>query len=67
MARDIFFCASLHNQMGQDNQFYPPGSPIDLSTVFSTFDMDKLGKIRQHHWKERLDIGKTAKFESDSS
>ena len=53
--------------MGQNNQFYSPGSPIDLSTVFSTFDMDKLGKIRQHHWKERLDISKTAKFESDSS
>ena len=53
--------------MGQDNQFYSPGSPIDLSTVFSTFDMDKLGKIRQHHWKERLDIGKTTKFESDTS
>ena len=53
--------------MGQDNQFYSPGSPIDLSTVFSTFDMDKLRKIRQHHWKERLSVSKTAKFESDTS
>ena len=25
---------------------------IDLYTVFSTFDMDKLGKILRHHWKE---------------
>ena len=32
---------------------------------FSTFDMDKLGKIRRHHWKERLKINKIAKFESD--
>ena len=50
--------------MRQDNQFYSPGSPIDLSTVFSTFDMDKL---RKHHWKERLSVRKTAKFESDTS
>ena len=27
--------------------------------------MDKLGKIRRHHWKERLKINKIAKFESD--
>ena len=27
--------------------------------------MDKLGKIHQHHWKERLKISKTAKFECD--
>ena len=26
----------------------------------STFDMDKLGKIREHHWKERLKISKIA-------
>ena len=25
---------------------------IDLLKVFSTFDMDKLGKILPHHWKE---------------
>ena len=35
--------------------------------VFSTFDMDQLGQIRRHHWKERLKISKTAIFESDSS
>ena len=40
---------------------------IDPSTVFSTFDMDKLEKIRRHHWKERLKINKIAKFESDTS
>ena len=34
--------------------------------VFSTFDMDQLGEIRRHHWKERLNISKIAKFESDS-
>ena len=27
--------------------------------------MDKLGKIRRHHWKERLKINKVDKFESD--
>ena len=34
--------------------------------VFSTFDMDQLGEIRRHHWKERLNISKIAKFASDS-
>ena len=38
---------------------------LDLFTVFSTFDIDKLGKIHQHHWKEHLKISKIAKFESD--
>ena len=28
--------------------------------------MDKLRKIRQHHWKERLNIGKPAEFENDT-
>ena len=37
----------------------------DLCTVFSTFDMDKLGKIRWHHWKQRFKINKIAWFESD--
>ena len=32
---------------------------------FSTFDFDNLGKIRRHHWKERLKISKITKFESD--
>ena len=27
--------------------------------------MDKFGKIRRRHWKERLKIYKIAKFESD--
>ena len=34
---------------------------------FSTFDMDKLGKIDQHQWKKRLNINKIPKFESDTS
>ena len=29
--------------------------------------MDQFGKIRRHHWKERLKISKIAKFESDRS
>ena len=29
--------------------------------------MDKLKKIRWHHWKERLKTSKIAKFESDTS
>ena len=36
---------------------------IDPSTVFSTFDMDKLEKIRRRHWKERLKINKITKLE----
>ena len=28
--------------------------------------MDKLGKILRNHWKENLEIRKTAKFESDT-
>ena len=32
---------------------------------FSIFDIDKFGKICQHHWKEHLKISKIAKFESD--
>ena len=36
-----------------------------FSRFFSPFDMDKFGKICQHHWKERLKINKIAKFESD--
>ena len=38
----------------------------ELSTVFfSTFDVDKLGKIRRYHWKQSLKISEIAKFESD--
>ena len=37
------------------------------TTVFSTFDMDQLGKILWHHWKERIKINKLAKFESDTN
>ena len=29
--------------------------------------MYKLGKIRRHRWKERLEINKLTKFESDAS
>ena len=39
----------------------------DLFTVFSTFYVDQLEKIRRYHWNERLKISKIAKFESDTS
>ena len=45
-------------------QFANPELPIDLSTIFSTFDVDKLGKIRRHHWKKRLKISKIVKIEN---
>ena len=32
---------------------------------FSTFDMDKLAKIRHHHCKKRLKISKIVQFESN--
>ena len=35
---------------------------IYLSTVFSTFEMDKSGKIRRNHWKERLKNNKITKL-----
>ena len=34
----------------------------DLSTVFSTLDMDMWLKIRRHDWKEPLKISQPAKF-----
>ena len=40
---------------------------IDPSTVYSTFYMDPLGNILQHHWKERRKISKIAKFKSDAN
>ena len=41
---------------------------MDHSTsVFSSFDMDQSGKIRQLHWNERLKISEIAKSESDTS
>ena len=36
-----------------------------FSQFFPTFDMDKYGKLCQHHWKKCLKIIKTANFESD--
>lgn len=48
------------------SKFSLSSSVIDHSTAFSAFDMKKLGKIRRHHWKERLKIGKLTKVESDS-
>ena len=39
---------------------------MDLpKTFFSTFDVDKLGKILRRHWNERHKISKVAKFEND--
>jgi len=39
--------------------------PINPSTVFSTFYLNKLTKIHRHHWRERLEIGEVAEFGSD--
>ena len=40
---------------------------MDIFTVFSTFDMDKLGKICQCYWKKCLNISKITKYESDTT
>ena len=40
---------------------------MDPFTFFPTFDMDQLGKIRPHHWKEHLKISKIAKHDSGMS
>lgn len=45
-------------------QFSPDNRPFH---GFSTFDMDKIGKICQHHWTEYLNISQIAKSESDMS
>ena len=39
----------------------------DPAMVFSPFEMDKLGNISRHHWKEPVKISELAKFESDKS
>ena len=39
---------------------------IDPFMVFSTFDMDTLGKVFLHHWKEHCKVSTLAKFKSDS-
>ena len=39
---------------------------IELFTVFSTFYMDQIGKIRRRHWKKRLKISKSAKTRHES-
>ena len=46
----------IRNAMTQDSVDEDKPLQVDLSTFFflSTFEMDQLGKIRQHHWKERL-------------
>ena len=38
---------------------------IDPSTVFPTFDRQIKAKIRQHRWKERLEISIVVKFQSE--
>ena len=39
---------------------------IQYSGRSKHFDLDKLGKIPRHHWEKRIQLVKTAKFESDS-
>ena len=38
---------------------------MDPFLVFSTFDMDMVGKIFLHHLKEHVKVSTLAKFESD--
>ena len=40
-------------------------APYSLPQFFSTFDMDKLGKIHPFCWKEDFLICKIAKFAND--
>ena len=44
--------------------FFNTNRPFQVF-FFSTFDTDKLGTNRRHHWKKLLKISKIAKFESD--
>ena len=38
---------------------------LDPRLVFLTFDVDRIEKVSQHHWKEPLKANKVAEFESD--
>ena len=58
-------CTSTDIDLVTENKF--PLLKIHLFTVFSTFYVDQLGKIRRYHWKERLKISEIVKFESDTS
>ena len=56
-------CKRGNNHSASNNDlFLSHKNLIDPSTVFSTFDMDQLGKIRRHHWKDCLKISKLAEF-----
>ena len=61
LGKRLNFSIQLSGKSCTDNIhiFFP------LNNVFSTFDMEQLGKILPDHWKERLKIIKTDKFESD--
>ena len=43
-------------EVEQETSAPPPNKILDppLSRFFSTFDMDKLGKIQRYHWKDRV-------------
>ena len=45
LVQDVF--ESTNRQLARS--YYRP-----FPRIFSTLEMDKLGQIRRHHWKERL-------------
>ena len=65
-AEIIFAHILVFPACGIEVQHINENSPtIYLSTVFSTFGMDKSGKIRWNHWKKPLKNNKITKLESD--
>ena len=40
-------------------------SMLDPCLVFLTFDVDRIEKVSQYHWKEPLKANEVAEFESD--
>ena len=61
ISRSVYFLESLQSGVIFLNPNFLVS--IDLSTVFSYFDMDKLGKVCQLHW--RRTFSKIVKFEGD--
>ena len=58
-------CYSTDTDLVTENKF--PLLKILLFTVFFTFYVDQLGKIRRQQWKEPLKSSKIVTFESDTS
>ena len=69
-------CLATNQVVNRFERGWKNGAQLRYSTRFATMLQDMLhvfagrfsvplGKIRRHHWKERLKVGKNAKFESD--